>query len=432
MDEPPTLSTLPAEMQKAVADQLDTTDLTTFRLVSRDMQAAAEDAFLQCHFQKRTHVYSRYGLSRLAEITAQPHLLKKLDQIELAVIDPTTFVESDAALRSEVMDNRLAEKWNAEMSQLVEHDIDIHLLTLIIRHLQFSGRLVSFSITGATDYRYPISATGLSNAEQVLDVEHFQRPSDDYVLHHRYFRGDCSRMIRSLFSSVAITEYPLVDLDLCRDLSHGSLKPKALAGIDKSTFQKLCHSWQALSSLSMGFAWEEGRWYMAQDHGLQKLIASASNITTLSLYSDGQMDNEVSGQDPFADRNPLDWFAAAFANHELQHVELQGFNARSDQFVTFLLEHRETLESVTLQTVSIQPHQCWSEVFRVLAGDLQLNSLLCFTLMRGSTAGEIVSIDEDEALELEEPQAIKQCLDRVLEEGVKYVVWPGHRFQNND
>ncbi|KAK4498497.1 hypothetical protein PRZ48_011155 [Zasmidium cellare] len=102
MDDPPTLVKCSVEIQKTIADQLHVDDITTYRLVSRDMLAATEDiflgvylsnlkyvysthgletwlaAFLGMYFSNLKYVYTTHGLGPLASITKQRHLMKKL------------------------------------------------------------------------------------------------------------------------------------------------------------------------------------------------------------------------------------------------------------------------------------------------------------------------------------------------------------------
>ena len=78
---------LPREVQVAVANILPRSDIQSFRLTSRALQAAALDTFLRHYFTERNILYSDHGLRRLAEMFSQPGFLKELRTIRFVVVD---------------------------------------------------------------------------------------------------------------------------------------------------------------------------------------------------------------------------------------------------------------------------------------------------------------------------------------------------------
>ncbi|KAF2172728.1 hypothetical protein M409DRAFT_49265 [Zasmidium cellare ATCC 36951] len=439
MDAPPTLATLPAELQKEIAEALHYEDVIAFRQVSRDMRAASEDAFLTLHFGERHYVFSRYGLTRLAEYTSHPHLTKKLWNIRIIVVDPAacaTSSETHTTQRPESIDSdsdeevdrdepasrgseikRLESAWQPEMTDLTNDDLDIHLLALTMHNLRAASQEVAFCVTGSIGDDV---APGMAiRSDEMLDVLNLEGS-------HQFVRrgssgSDCSRIMNSLFKAAARTGFSFSHLELCEDPDRGTFTSEALDGLCSLDMERLCHSWESLSSLMIGFAHGQERWFVDRDNGLGALIASATNITSLFLYNDGMYDEHWEGSAAFDDSNPLSWLGKAFANHRLHHLRLGGFYGRADQFAKVLRGHHQTLKEVELLGVQIQGHECWSSVLQVVLTDLDLNDLnICGLMKMPDMYEEVIFPDGKDRLSVDKPEAIKELISQMLAQGVQY------------
>lgn len=434
MDAPPTLATLPAEMQKAIADALHYEDVLSFRQVSRNLRAASEDEFLTLYFGERHNIYSRSGLTRLAELTSQTHLIKKLWYIRLLVIDPSmlapdlsTYLEDTSTDDSdddtpvdtyyESERNRLQLVWRGEMTDLTKDDLDVHLLALCMHNIRSSGATVDFTIIGA--YGNDVAPTMASGAQDMMNTLGLDEAR--ISKRQKVFRGDCSKPTNSLLRAAARTGFAFNHLELGEDYNRGSFRPDALKGLSSLDIQKIGHSLQSLSSLMMGFSSSDAWLFVENNFGLGALLASASNITSLFLCQEAE---DAFSSDAIWEPNPLGWLSEAFAKHRLRHLRLGGFSARPDQFTKMLQGHHQTLRLVELLGVQIQQEQCWSTVLEVILVDLELDVINLSGLMRAKTEPEeeVVFDNPQSRLSLDDPEAINESLAQMLKEGVKYRV----------
>lgn len=343
--------------------------------------------------------------------------MKKLSYVDFMFIYPKILVDRKSK-RHDSEEKRLTAKWEPEMIDLLNNDLVVHLLTLIMWNIRASKRAPMFMLNGCggPDER---SGLGLTRVEQTLGVKHPESSNADFPL----FRGDTDSGVNSFFKAAANTEFPLTKLDICYKIAGGSaFKPDALAKLSSPTFHKLCRSWESLSTLQMGFGLVDGRWFIAEDHGLKSLIECAKNMTSLSLYNDGQVDEETVGADAFSDDNPLGWFSRAFAQHQLAQIELVGFYSRPDQISNFIYEHRRTLRRVEVQNHNIQKDECWTRFLQIVASDLNLEYIFLWRLTRGAALCDILIHDGKRMANLLGTEDITQYANRMLTNGLEYGV----------
>lgn len=116
----PTLDSLPPEMQVAVADQVAQQDLLAFRLVARNLCAAAEDTFLLRFFTHRRPVLAKDPVEKILNIVKDRRLCQKLKSI--------TFVSLDIPTQGPLPHGtKMAHQWQSEQNE--QHRLETQLLT---------------------------------------------------------------------------------------------------------------------------------------------------------------------------------------------------------------------------------------------------------------------------------------------------------------
>lgn len=339
--DPATLLTIPAEMQKAIADVTDNQGLLALRLTNKELHAAVDDSFLERFFTIRRHAMTLHGLSALVEITMRPHLIRKLKEIVLVYMEPNFRGEVageetvNPQQRTMLRSLRVA-RWKHEFEELFDKGHAERLLQAVL--INVVSQSPKLTVADASDVN--AETFGCRLLTRSLGLR-----EDDVVLTTTAVDGP------TLLSSIELANFPIRDLDIfISDYTSKWCLDNAFEAI--SNLAAPC--WANLRALCLHLPASTYHWKGGQDLSLLEFIEAAANIESLSLkikvWDFGTDSSHV-----------LARLGEAFKKHALRDIELHKFETELPQHIDFFLPHQKTLRSVVLSGMVLLSG-CWSKV----------------------------------------------------------------------
>lgn len=132
-----TILSIPAELQKAIAETLDRDkDVLQLRQTCRELCAASHDTFVQRFFTTRTILYTKQGLELLHTLSAQRHLFGKLRRVHLKALTTRPIDDANPLPKQALDYMHFAEKI-MEATQFGSDEVAV--LTQILDNLAVAG-----------------------------------------------------------------------------------------------------------------------------------------------------------------------------------------------------------------------------------------------------------------------------------------------------
>ncbi|KAK5120859.1 hypothetical protein LTR85_005926 [Meristemomyces frigidus] len=364
-----TLTALPAEMLAAVAEQAEPRDLLALRLACRDVSAAAFESFIKAFFTKRSHLYTSYGLQSLLDISAQPHLMKRIEEIEIVSVRPrdvadrvrylvlrSTGPEFRTTPKIEQSGVEVRRRWTQEDVELREKSKDS--LMKIFSSLRGLG--VAPDVTVSIGVEMAVHCFGFASLRRSLGplVEDFD-----------FGEGDHWHLVPAVLTSIAMTRYPLQRLALCKGARDRGLTQESF-GRCASLPVLVSAPLASLSSLTLHI--DVDTFYSVSGKAARDITSLFSRATMLK---DITAIATILSPDVVVEGDALDQLTKGFATNALNSIKLCYFSTVVRSYTDFLENFRASIKNLTLVDNCVDYDECWSTVFVWLAENVELEVL---------------------------------------------------------
>ncbi|KAK4541091.1 hypothetical protein LTR36_008316 [Oleoguttula mirabilis] len=370
------LMALPAEMLTAIAEQVDDPhDLLALRLVCKEVSAAAFEAFTTAFFTKRSHIYSCHGLQTLVDISAQPHLVKKLQEVELVcvrlnkeryqphhtriryLVPPMTVPSGQEIPKVEQKGADVRQAWDEESERVREKGKDC--FTHVFSNLSRLG--VAPAVTLTLDVDETASCFGFGSLQRMLGP---------LVEENDFQEGPHEELVTAVLSSIVTTAYPVQQLALCKGARN--------AGLNETSFN-LGHNTVARAAAPFAHLRSLALWVDADDfepvntetaEDIARLFGSATALEKLTVTSTQAEGYATANWYP-----ALEQLARGFATNALKNVDLRCPATILRGYTDFLEVFKHTIKSLTLIDAMVDEDECWSTMFLWLVENVELEHL---------------------------------------------------------
>lgn len=419
----PSMQRLPAELLTQIAEAADPKDLLALRLTCRATSAAAFEAFRSAFFTRRSHLYTRFGLQALADIAAQPYLIKELNEVKIIVIaiDEDRFPSNKtntvylAAPMSVPRGQNIPKKtlnvrqlWTEDQNALNHLGCGPMLLARMLHDLAAAGIVPAVTVCGScmTDEldhsAFYGCATLLKEFANVVDLDHFtDTRSDDAV--------------SSLFQAILTSRSPIKDLTLLNyggtdDVVRRHLRDHVPRGVATNGGPSAL---TGLTSLSLCFSDRVESWSLGDARAFAEVFARATSLQHLVLSWREVLEMQHHG-------SMVSPVGNAFGACALASLDLRDCSTGSQALIRFLQLFKGSLKSLALASVAISEEECWGGLLHWIADNLQLDHVNLVELAREETVMQLKEDDDIQEYDIRGVDEVKGGL-MALAERPQYV-----------
>ncbi|KAK5687947.1 hypothetical protein LTR17_026624 [Elasticomyces elasticus] len=357
------LLTMPTEMLAAIAEQSNPQDLLALRCTCRCISDAVHDTFTKTFFAKRRHLYSIFGLQSLLRITATPHLVQHIQEIEITVVQPP-MDHTRTKYRFRLPGKKEATStWFEEYSQLNKSNIGGSLLLGIFKNLKLANVVPKVVTSWRADKHQNLACYGLQTMLRGL-IPQFGAQITVEQLEEGYADALATRLVQAICCSGV----PIRTLTLGSRSNQTGIGSK---GFSVDTHHQHPHKLATLEALHIDVADLIGGWNEESYAAATKLFASATTLERLSVKWQRVDVSRFAGLFEFEDgegsADSLKWFGPVFAPASgLRTIELAGAEGSVDSFIAILARFK-CLQVVKLTNSRIYEGECWSKLFSWMA-----------------------------------------------------------------
>ncbi|KAK5694719.1 hypothetical protein LTR97_009309 [Elasticomyces elasticus] len=348
------MDALPQEMVDHIGCQCDKASLLSLRLANKKLAAALRSTFIERYIQKRTHLYSIYGLQKLVDLTAERDLAKHINEIVLVVQSRHLDYNPD---------HTLTEGYEYQLCQSETAWLDIeeyggsrgkHLIRSVLRNLQDAASSVTFAFSES--YRSSHSY-GLGIRQQQAGVAGLARLN---VQPDRRTEVDCEGIVKALLKASEGRPVPIWHLDICHNVQDRSFAsiPSPFEGFKPGLAST---KWSMLRSLKLYIGYGIGLWNETPCwEGLDRFVTAVPNLEHVALAWEslviGSELNEI-----------LEGMGNVFGRVHVKHIELGPFCTTRRALIKFLCSQMGSLESVKLMGVALRRGKGWRRALKAVA-----------------------------------------------------------------
>ncbi|KAK3666473.1 hypothetical protein LTR22_002778 [Elasticomyces elasticus] len=359
----PPLLTMPTEMLAVIAEQSDPQDVLALRLTRRCIANAVEDAFIKTFFVKRRHLYSVFGLQSLLRITATPHLVQHIQEIEITVVQPPMDHTRTKYRFSLPGKTEATSTWFEEYSQLNKANIGGSLLLGIFKNLKLANVVPKVVTSWRADKHQSPACYGLQTMLRGF-IPQFGAQITMEQLEEGYADTLATRLVQAICCSGA----PIRTLTLGSRSNKTGIGSK---GFSVDTHHQHPHKLATLEALHIDVADLIGGWNAESYAPAMKLFGSTTALERLSIKWQRVYTSRLAGLFEFEDgegsADSLKWFGPVFAPATgLRNFELAGAEGSVDSFIAILARFK-CLQVVKLNNSRIYEGECWSKLFSWMA-----------------------------------------------------------------
>ncbi|KAK4953671.1 hypothetical protein LTR10_008274 [Elasticomyces elasticus] len=359
----PPLLTMPTEMLAAIAEQSDPQDLLAWRLTCRCISDAVHDNFIKTFFAKRRHLYSIFGLQSLLRITAIPHLVQHLQEIEITVVQaPSDYRQT--AYRFQLPGKKEATStWFEEYTQLNKFNIGGSLLLGIFKNLKAANIVPKIAASWRAEAKDDVACYGVPTMLRAFTPQYGAQ-----ITIGQFTEGYANTLATRLVQAICCSGCPIRTLVLGSNSFHTGLSND---GFTVDTHHQHPHKLINLESLHIDLADLIGGWNEELYTGAKRLFSSATALERLSIKWQHVDLSRYAGFVEFendeGNADSLKWIVPVFAPATgLQILELSGVEASVDSFIAILARFK-SLQVVKLTNSKIYEGECWSKLFSWMA-----------------------------------------------------------------
>lgn len=405
-----TLEDLPVELVRAIVEEGDPRDILSLRLLSRTICAKVDDSFTDAYFTHRRHAITAYSLQALTTISADSKLCRKLQSIDLVLVqlgswnDPQSEHDGEfnmPLLRAEY-DNertrreqaeedeheieeekkkardelrrkqRIWEKWIAECDQLAFTDD----LCTAFRNLKAANVIPALQLSSHPIYPKP--AFGFQRLENDLGnkLTISEAPGSLSTTLRRDFQDQ--DVTRQLLEAIGIVNFPVKVLNLSTKVLNlltrsmpCSLDHFELALPDAKSLRAFSY----LRSLSMDVKDFNSPTGIQHFH---KFMASLTSLDSISIIFDT---DTFLGADE--EHHVPREFVMALCHKKLRSIQTEYGAFLQEDLEALLQYHRDTLTDLKLGFISLAKDGDWKQIFRLLTESFELQKIEAYMVQQG-------------------------------------------------
>ncbi|KAK5683256.1 hypothetical protein LTS10_004787 [Elasticomyces elasticus] len=394
---------LPTEMLVQIANSLKNGHhLLAFRLTCKSLEKASHDTFATKYFAVRTHLFTRYGLQTLVDITKHPYLGRKVQKIELIVKDlsrgsfgpyddygdiPWTpdphYVSTEA---QKLAARRYAEgrkqgwaSWDADAEVLLDESRVAATLNEALAALTSVGASVEVDINGKLrDSCYKESPAPYGMKHLLAAIGRTGLRCHTFSIGD-YYVGHLTSSAFEFMCAVPLEVHPCLASMTKLQLCFGYCLPINTEGRERNIidFGRACVN---LEELHLGW----------------------------------------NGYEAMSQQNALAVIEGAFTSRHLDNFHLMALSSDVEGYIKFLDSRRNSLTKLTLNNILLPESQCWSTVLRWILHHAQLEYLELDTLALYEPYAVVNDDDDKERFVLKgDVEGVKEQL-RVLLPNMRY------------
>ncbi|KAK4565753.1 hypothetical protein LTR86_003602 [Recurvomyces mirabilis] len=350
------LGIFPPEVGMVIEDNFNGTDLLVFRQLNSTIRDNFQEKWLDAFFTNRTHVYSSHGLRALRDISKQPTLVRKLKEITLCTLDLAHISaprnDPDQFSKHQKADGRrMLAAWGRQRRSLRRLDTETKFLQDVFLNLQRAGVVISVRLTD--EWKDPDDAGNLLRKALGRDaVRTIATPLDTAHL----VKGPCEGAAKTLLETLALTGYPIQQLDLACRYDNTGLTCKSF-DLPRRVLSDRGLAFAHLTHLSIKF---DPKLFVGLPKDIANVAICFKNLPWLRTLDigvayDKGLTNLQGYLMPMLDCFPL---------HQIESLTLHGAYATAGEYIGMLDRLRLSLESLDLCGCDVTDFDCWSDVFR--------------------------------------------------------------------
>lgn len=363
--EPPSLLTIPAELQCLIAEAADNATVITLRQTCRIFAAACLETFCTRFAKHRVHLYTRAGLQQLVDITSQPHFRAKLESIQLIAVEfvqredpgfrefkrqhPLPEFERQNVKFTDWHVDDFEEIWDREQSSFVSSGTEAALLAQLLENLAACEKRPAIILSDQSKSHCKVrEVAGYSGLKALLGAAASR-------MRHTRSRDT----LHALTIASAHSATPITNLDLT---NMNGLLGSHTFDLPDDVIQK---AWSSLETLRLGTYGENEtlNWFLPSLSKLATLLKSATNLKhfTLDQYS--------------PPGTGFDVISPHVLGSSLTSLELYGLEKDEGQLQGYLERQRDTLQLLKLIIVSLPSQAAWASLFSCLSKGFRLQKI---------------------------------------------------------
>ncbi|KAK3640524.1 hypothetical protein LTR56_011862 [Elasticomyces elasticus] len=421
---------LPTEMLVHIANALkDGSDPLALRSTCTNLERATNDAFAAKYFAVRTHLFTRYGLQTLVDITKHPYLGRKVQKIELIVkdlrrgsfgpyddygdipwtSDPySTEAQKLAARRyAEGRDQGWA-SWDADAEALLDESRVATTLGEAFAALASVDASVEMDINGEMRNCY------YEDPPAPYGMKHLLAGIGNGLKQQDLRNGELDFALQSVVTAMGRTGLKCHTFSI-GDHYEGNLTSSAFEFMDAGPLT--VHPCLAsMTKLQLCFGYGLPVDTEAQESTIIDFGRACVNLRELRLG--------WNGYESMSKPDALAIIGEAFTSRHLNSFHLMALSSDAEGYIKFLDSRRESLTKLTLNNLLLPESQCWSTVLRWILHHAQLEYLKLDTLAQYEPYAVVNDDDDNETFVFKgDVEGVKEQLRGLL---------PKMRYKNYD
>ncbi|KAK4565943.1 hypothetical protein LTR86_003792 [Recurvomyces mirabilis] len=414
---------LPNELLVIIATPLDKTDLIAVHATCHSLFTSLDEIYLDRCFATRRHVYTLHGLQALLDMTQVTRLVRRIRRVELVAYDLATSMrpgycnpyrpllfgkaspQADERLREAAAKRqRTWELWQAEEKALCgprviqerKHsqkydpkttDPDVTLLSEAFSNLAMVGKLEVLCLITETRGDYVPWRQGWG-------LQHLLRESQ--VEESMLRNSSCEEETKAVLVALAAAALTVCSLELFQVIGE-----KRLARLPEQPAQQVIDAargfCKSLDSITVRHddlrVYNHSPTFTKPPSILEEALGSATGLKHLAITQ-----SQYAGykEDWYADEHLKDTLFS-IATHDLRTLSLDTVPIRIGDLIRVVEQFRGSLNELRLSDVSIQAHECFTELGRAVGRCKKLAKLEMVYCVRGAYFDGIECLVDNES-----------------------------------